>query len=283
MDADTLLNKLDRIDDIPTLPTIVLELNKLLQDPDTPITEVADIIEKDQSIALKILKLVNSAFYGIHSKVSDISGAIIMLGFKSVQNAILSLSVIKSFSKRSGLHGFDITEFWKHSLAVAVTSKSLAQKSRKESPDNCFVAGLLHDIGKVILAQYFQDLFEKIWSTAQQDTLSFYDAEKKVSDIDHGTIGAHLAGNWQLPVSLIDAIKWHHEFKKDIENYNLLMIIYLSNIVVNSYDEDPECAIDISAMHPAAVKFMMDQLENIQDWYSSLANDIETAYQFFLE
>ena len=126
MDERQFLEKLDRIRDIPTLPSIVLELNKLLQDPDTSVTRISQIIEKDQAIALKILKLVNSAFYGFKSKISDIHNAVIMLGFNAVRNAIVSVSVIEAFAKKLRLEGFDITDFWKHSLAVAVTSKSLS-------------------------------------------------------------------------------------------------------------------------------------------------------------
>ena len=283
MNAEAILKHLDHIEDIPTLPTIVFELNELLQDPDTPITEITDVIEKDQAMSLKILKLVNSAFYGFQSKVDDIANAIILLGFNTVRNAILSLSVISAFNDKNSLEGFDITDFWKHSLAVAVISKSLAQKTRKGSPDGCFVAGLLHDIGKVIMAQYFQELFGKVWTAARQDTLSFYDAEKKVSDIDHGSIGAHLAEKWKLSSDFINTIKWHHEFQPEIEGVNLLLIIYLSNIIVNSYNEDPECNVDISGMHPAAVSFMMDQIENMQDFYSGLTAEIESAYAFFLD
>jgi HD-like signal output (HDOD) protein len=133
------------------------------------------------------------------------------------------------------------------------------------------------------MAQYFQELFEKVWTATRQDTLSFYAAEKKVSDIDHGRIGAHLAAKWQLDSNFINTIKWHHEFQTEIDGFNLLLIIYLSNIIVNSYNEDPECNVDISVMHPVAVKFMMDQIENLQDFYSGLASDIESAYQFFLD
>ena len=116
MNAEAVLKKLDHIEDIPTLPTIVFELNELLQNPDTPITEITDVIEKDQSMSLKILKLVNSAFYGFQSKVEDIGNAIILLGFNTVRNAILSLSVISAFDGKKGLEGFDITDFWKHSI-----------------------------------------------------------------------------------------------------------------------------------------------------------------------
>ena len=179
MDEQQVLKKLDRIKEIPTLPTIVFELNKYLQDPDTSIKTVCDTIEKDQAITLKILKLVNSAFYGFKSKISDLRNAIVLLGYNAVRNAIVSLSIISSFSKRVTLIDFDISQFWKHSLAVAVTSKNIAQLSKKESPDNCFVGGLLHDIGKVILAQYFHDLFEKVWTTLQDEHISFYEAEQK--------------------------------------------------------------------------------------------------------
>ena len=284
MDEQQILDKLDRIKEIPTLPAVVFELNKYLQDPDTSIKTVCQTIEKDQAITLKILRLVNSAFYGFKSKISDLRNAIVLLGYSAVRNAIVSLSVINSFSsKHVALLNFDITQFWKHSLAVAVTSKNIAQLSQKESPDNCFVGGLLHDIGKVILAQYFQDLFEQVWTTLQDKHISFYEAEKIKLPIDHTIIGAHLASKWQLPEGLIDAIRWHHEFQPQSKNANFLRNIYLANFIVNSYDIDPELRLDISKMHPDIVKFMMNMMEDIGDWYSGLTGEIEAAYAFFLE
>ncbi len=283
MDEQQILKKLDRIKDIPTLPTIVFELNKHLRDPDTSIKIVCDTIEKDQAVALKILKLVNSAFYGFRSKISDLRNAVVLLGYNAVRNAIVSLSVINAFPKRVALMDFDISQFWMHSLAVAVTSKNIAQLSKKESPDNCFVGGLLHDTGKVILAQYFPDLFESVWSTLQNEHLTFYEAEQRELPIDHTKIGAHLAAKWQLPRGLVDAIRWHHDFQPESKSANFVQNIYLANIIVNSYDIDPELRLDLSKMHPEVVKFMMDMMEDVGDWYSGLTAEIESAYEFFLE
>ena len=283
MDEQQFFTKLDRIKDIPTLPTIVFELNKLLRDPDTSIKTVCDTIEKDQAITLKILKLVNSAFYGFKSKISDLRNAVALLGYNAVRNAIVSLSVINSFPKDVALMDFDITLFWKHSLAVAVTSKNIAQLSKKESPDNCFVGGLLHDTGKVILAQYFPRLFEAVCSTLQNEQISFYEAERKTLPIDHTKVGAHLAGKWQLPEGLVDAIRWHHEFQPELKSANFVRNIYLANFIVNAYDLDPELRLDLSQMHPDVVKFMMNMMEDIGDWYTGLTDEIEAAYSLFLE
>ncbi|MGD2098643.1 MAG: HDOD domain-containing protein [Desulfobacterales bacterium] len=283
MDEQQVIAKLDRIKDIPTLPTIVFELNKYLRDPDTSIKTVCDTIEKDQAIALKILKLVNSAFYGFKSKISDLRNAVVLLGYNAVRNAIVSLSVINAFPKRVKLMDFDISQFWKHSLAVAVTSKNIAQLSKKESPDNCFVGGLLHDVGKVILAQYFQNLFETVWSTLQKEHLTFYEAEQKSLPIDHAKIGAHLAAKWQLPQGLIDAIRWHHDFQPENKSANFVRNIYLANFIVNAYDMDPDLRLDLATMHPEIVKFMMNLMEDVGDWYTGLTDEIEAAYSFFLE
>jgi putative nucleotidyltransferase with HDIG domain len=258
-------------------------LNKLLRDPDTSIKTVCDTIEKDQAITLKILKLVNSAFYGFKSKISDLRNAVALLGYNAVRNAIVSLSVINSFPKHVTLMDFDITLFWKHSLAVAVTSKNIAQLSKKESPDNCFVGGLLHDTGKVILAQYFPELFEAVWTTLQKEEVSFYESERKTLPIDHTKIGAHLAGKWQLPEGLVDAIRWHHEFQPELKSANFVRNIYLANFIVNAYDLDPELRLDLSEMHPDVVKFMMNMMEDIGDWYTGLTDEIEAAYALFLE
>jgi putative nucleotidyltransferase with HDIG domain len=283
MNEAQVLQKLDQIRDVPTLPTIVYELNKLLQDPDTSIAKISQTIEKDQAMALKILKLVNSAFYGFKTKISDIRNAVVMLGFNAVRNAIISLSVIGAFPKKTSLRDFNIADFWKHSLAVAVTSKNLSLKTRSNSPDNCFVGGLLHDVGKVIMAQYFLELFSSAWSTMQNDITSFYEAECKCLSTSHPVIGAHLTQKWQLPQGLVDAIRWHHEYQTEAQNVEFMRIIYLANIIVNSYNDDPECLIDLSSLHPDARKFMMTAMDSIGDWYSGIIAEIEQAYAFFLE
>jgi putative nucleotidyltransferase with HDIG domain len=282
MDEKQILDKLDRIREIPTLPSIVFELNKLLQDPDTSVARISQTIEKDQATALKILKLVNSAFYGLKSKVSEIRSAVIMLGFNAVRNAIVSVSAIEAFANKIKLPDFDITDFWKHSLAVAVTSKSIAYSTRLNSPDNCFVGGLLHDVGKVIMAQYFQNLFAAVWTASKRESISFYEAEQKLIPTNHAMIGARLASRWQLPPGLVEAIQWHHDCHFEPQNAEVALIIHLANTIVNSYNEDPECVIDFSALHPGARKLMMGALKNIGDFYSSIADEIEAAYAFFL-
>ena len=283
MDEQQFLKQLNKIKDIPTLPTIVFELNQLLENPETSIVKVSETIEKDQAVTLKILKLVNSAFYGFKSGVSDIRHAVVMLGFNAVRNAIVSVSIINALPKGLLFQDFEMGAFWKHSLAVAVTSKNIAQKAGVGSPDNCFVGGLLHDVGKVIMAQYFQDMFIKVWTYMQKECLSFHEAEQHELAVDHAMIGGHLARRWSLPEGLIEAIRWHQDFQPEIPNAKFVMIIYLANILVNSYDENPECAIDMATLHPNAVKFLMDQLEDIADWYYGLTDEIEAAYSLFLD
>lgn len=283
MDESQIYKKLDQIKELPTLPTIVFELNEHLQNPETSIAKVSETIEKDQAMALKILKLVNSAFYGFRSKVSDVKNAVVLMGFNAVHNAIISVSVVNALPKTLLFQDFEMIEFWKHSLAVAVTSKNIAQKAGVQSPDNCFVGGLLHDVGKVIMAQNFTDEFVKVWTLMQNEYLSFYDAEQRELPVDHTKIGAYLADRWQLPKGLIDAIRWHHDFQPDNGNAGFMMNIHLADILVNSYEDNPDCTIDMGAMHPEVVKFLMAQMENSFDWYANLSDEIEKAHAFFLE
>ena len=283
MNSKTMMKKLERIEDLPTLPTILFEVNRLLEDINTSAKVLSDTIEKDQSMVVKILKLVNSAFYGFRSRISDISNAVVLLGFNTVRNSVISVSIIKAFSGKNALKGFDIADFWRHSIAVAVTSKRLAEKCRVEAPDNCFVAGLLHDIGKLILSQYFQDLFTRVWITAQKENLTFYEAEKKEISVKHPEIGSFLAKRWQFPDHLVDAIKCHHAVRKSVSNYDLLLIVYGADIIVNHCAMEPEKSIDISAVHPDAVEMLGAYMGNIDEWYEKLKDEIESACEFFLK
>jgi len=282
MDSKTILKKLDRIDDLPTLPLIALEVNKMLQDYDTSISKLAQTIEKDQAMVPRILKLVNSAFFGFRSKIGSISHAVILLGFNTVRNAVVSISIIDTFSKnKEALEGFDIAEFWKHSLAVAVISRYLAEKTRLQSPEDFFTGGLLHDIGKIILFQYFQDLFKKVWISAKENKLSFYDAEKKEIPITHARIGGYLAKRWQLPESISDVIQYHHAFSKNANSLNLLMAVHVADIIANSFMPGQKNKLDFSLIYPDALSLMKPQLETVSNWFPEISKEIESACQFF--
>ena len=282
MDSKTILKKLDRIDDLPTLPTIAMEVNKMLRNYDTSISKLAQTIEKDQAMVPRILKLVNSAFFGFQSKISSISHAVVLLGFNTVRNAVVSISIIDAFSgDKESLEGFDITKFWNHSVAVAVISRYLAEKTRLQPLDDFFTGGLLHDIGKIVLFQHFQDLFKKVWISAKDNNLSFYDAEKKEIPITHARIGAYLAKKWQIPGSLVDVIQYHHALSKNAKDFNMLMTVHVADIIANSFMPGQKGKLDFSLIHPDAASAMKPQLESVSNWFPEVSPEIESACQFF--
>lgn len=283
MDSKTILKKLDRINDLPTLPAIALEVNKMLQNYDTSIRTLSEKIEKDQAMVVKILKLVNSAFFGLRSKVSNIPNAVVLLGFNTVRNAVVTVSIMDAFKTKEVSNGFAIADFWTHSVAVAITGKYLAEKTRLHEPDDCFIGGLLHDMGKVILAQHFEDSFKKILKSAEEKNLSFYAAEKTEISFGHAPIGGHLAKKWQLPTGLLDAIRHHHTLSKSAMDQNLMLIVHVADIIVNTYKADSKVPLELYEIYPDALKLMMDPLDTVSDWYPKLTEEIESACEFFLE
>ncbi len=283
MDSRTFMKRLDRIDSLPTLPAIAMEVNNMLQDYNTSIKDLTKTIEKDQAVVPKILKLVNSAFFGLESKISNISRAIILLGYNTVRNAVISVSIIDMLSGEKGLEGFDITDFWRHSISVAVTSKYLAEKTRLHSTEDAFTAGLLHDIGKVVLVQHFQEHFRKVWTSSKENGLSFYEAEKREGPVTHARIGGYLAKKWQMPEGMVDAIRRHHGLTKTANDLDLLMIVHVADMIVNCFVTDQKDSLDFSAIYPDAAKTMETSLNTVSDWFPQVSEEIESACNFFLD
>jgi putative nucleotidyltransferase with HDIG domain len=281
MDKNTFLKKLDRIPDLPTLPVVAMKVNKMLQDHDVSINMVSKTIEKDQSMVSKILKLVNSAFYGFGSKINTISHAVTILGFNTVRNAVVSVAVIDAFSDKECSEGFSLLEFWQHSLAVAVTGRHLATRSRLIIPDEAFVAGILHDIGKLVLTQYFEDLFNQVWTRMKENELSFYEAEKELLPAGHAQIGGRLAKKWRLPQSLTEGLSYHHFYRKSAINVNLISVVHISDFIVNKYKVNGN-HVRIPEPHPAAAKMMKSELESVEDWFPEVRTEIDQACDFFI-
>lgn len=273
--------QIDRIRELPTLSAIVLKVNHMLQDLKTTSDQLSRVIETDQAMAVKILKLVNSSFYGFKSTISSINTAVTILGFNTIQHAVVSLSVMKSFALIKNLRRLDIRDFWNHSLSVAVISKYLADHSDKTLSSDCFTGGLLHDIGKLILAEYFPEHFEKIWSTTVESAISFVDAEKMENAVNHAEIGAYLAEKWLLPQPLVDAIRHHHSAFSS--GHSASAIIGVADSLVNTCCPDPEGRIELPDGLSDAPAFLLPQLQALSEWYPRLQGEIASACQFFTE
>jgi putative nucleotidyltransferase with HDIG domain len=283
-DAERILEKLEQIHELPTLPAIVIELNRKLQDHDTPVEELIKTIEKDPAIVLKILKMVNSAFYGYRSRVSNLQQAVVLLGFNTIRNAVLSVSIINAFKEEKPLEGLNMQEFWRHSVAVAVSAKQLAKTTGMVSPDDSFVAGLLHDVGKVVLFHFFRDLFEQIWHHMKSTRTSFFLAESETTPVDHTMIGGSLTRKWQLPDTLVDTIRHHHQPVPDSENYKMQTVIHLADTIVHYFDGDACYSLDALAdtLNETALKAIEPALSSVYDWYPQLSDDIGEACDLIL-
>ncbi len=282
MNSNAIIRKLDRIDDLPTLPAIAMEVNRLVEEGGVSAKNLSQIIEKDQALAAKLLKLVNSVFFGIRAEISNVSHAIAFLGNNMVRDAVISVSMINLFSSVNLLAGFDIKNFWSHSISVAITSKHLAEKTGATHPEKCFMGGLLHDIGKVILCAYFSDLFEKVWKTYHAGDLDFYETENREIDTNHSEIGGAVAERWKLPPHMIDAIRRHHDLGEDVSDYDLLKIVHLSDVVVNRFAIDPGGEAVRPAPHPDIVEELGSYADSYGEWFPEIAEEIESACSVFL-
>lgn len=227
-----------KVDKLPTLPYIVTTLTDLLRSPNTSAADVHKVIMKDQSLSSRILKLVNSAFYGFSERISSISHAIVILGFNTVKNIALTASVFDMFpTEGAGAGGFDRKGFWVHSLACAGTARIIATKARIPNPEDIFVAGLLHDVGKIVLDQFVHEKFATIMQMVADENILIREAEIKVLDgINHSQIGALLATKWKLPSALVQIIAFHHRPEMGDQMMKAISCVHLADILVRSLD-----------------------------------------------
>ncbi|MBN1522765.1 MAG: HDOD domain-containing protein, partial [Candidatus Aureabacteria bacterium] len=230
------------LDALPSLPIIAHKLMTVIEDRRTAAKDLAEVISKDPAMTAKVLKLVNSSFFGFSSKISMVSRAVVVLGFNTIKNLALGISVFKTAkSMESGKTGLDMERFWEHSLAVAAGARLIARLTRYKLPEEAFVAGLLHDIGKIIFNQYMPEEFTKAIEMSLKENIHLEKAEMHFIGADHEVAGDYLADRWKLPYAIRKAISQHHnpplhELGVDAEMLKLICIVSLSNTLCKMKD-----------------------------------------------
>jgi len=232
MEQEFKIEVIKSIKRLPTLPIIFEKVLETIDDPRSSARILEDTIKNDQSISAKVLSMSNSAYYGYAKRVSDLSRAIVILGFDMVKNIALSVSVFSMFPHDSESTTFDKEKFWLHSIACGYLGKIIADYSNYSEPDKAFIACLLHDIGKVVLLSHFERDFLDAIKLMDTEKINLRDAEKRIFGFDHAEVGSWLGEKWDFPEELLSAIKNHHNPERSpIRHANLTCITSLANII----------------------------------------------------
>ncbi len=207
MTQEELRSIVDGIAALPTLPEVANKLVGLLSDPDASVDEIVETISKDPATAAKVLRLTNSAYYGLPRSVANIRHAVLLLGMRTTRNLALGLSVVKVFGKDGKRGGVDYRLFWRHSVGAAYVCRMLGERVGDGDVEMLFLVGLLHDIGKLVIAHHAPDVMMGVISKAKAEGIRIFEAEKAVFDTTDAEVGAWLCERWRLPARLIEAIR----------------------------------------------------------------------------
>ena len=199
---------LKSIQNIPAFPVTAQRVAELMKDPDYSVSQVVNVIKYDPSITANILKICNSAYFGVR-KISTLHNAVVFLGQENIIRAIQVSGISRFFKRNVSGYGLQAHDLWKHSVGVALMTQILSRKISGRDDSTLFTAGLLHDIGKTILSEFVSDSSQKILDLVDQG-YSFLKAEEEVIGMNHAEVGGRIAQNWNFPPEIRNAIKFHH-------------------------------------------------------------------------
>lgn len=257
IDLDTVIRSIRQL---PSLPAVVAELQSSMEQEDIDVHLLAAKITLDQALTAKTLRLANSSFYGMQSQVTSIQQAITVLGFNSIRTLVTACSVTGSFMPGPG-NRFDFQAFWRHAIGTAVAARALAPHLG-HNPDTAFTAGLLHDIGALVLATSFPQLYQDAVAYRGSHDCATRDAERAVFGLDHALVGRTLAAYWKFPPAIQQAVASHHDdaYPLEVDNgggkASLALTVHMANLVAHALDlsgVDDELAPPLSQQAWAAL------------------------------
>ncbi len=219
-----------KIQSFPSISGVATRILKLLDDPDSSAEDVQKVLRLDPGLTANILKLTNSAYFGLPNKVGSVQQAVVMLGWKRLVKIVLATCVNAVLDKP--VPGYDLPpgELWRHSVAVSVTAEGLMKELNLDVDDEIFTAALLHDLGKLVMGEFVAEDLESIRSTAEKG-IPFPVAEREVLGTNHAEIGAMLLESWSFPTRLVGAVRWHHEPDSAEPPSALIDIVHVANVL----------------------------------------------------
>ncbi len=237
MDPDVRLVRIRRyIETMPALPVTVGKVLEVCNNPKASPVDLNRVISVDPVLMARVMRLINSAYYGLSGKVTSLVRAIIMLGLNTVKNLALSTAVMENLGRGENFRALHAQGFWRHSLAVGVASKLIATQRNVASKEleEYFIAGLLHDIGKIPINAVFEDEFLEVMAHSDRERTPLFVTERELLGLDHASVGRLIAKTWKLSPEVIDAISSHHEaLEYEGDHKDLVYTVVLANHFAN--------------------------------------------------
>jgi two-component system cell cycle response regulator len=255
---DELLNRLRNVSNLPSLPAVALRVLELVRRDDVRIADVANVISSDSALSAKLLRTVNSSFYGLSKQVGTISHAATLLGLQSVKTLALGFSLVSIVQARPG-EAFDFSRFWRQSLYTAVAARLLANRVAPKQREEAFVAGLLSDVGTLVMHRAIGREYDELLAASNGNQIELVRLSRERFDLDHAQVGAMLAEHWQLPPLLVEMIRQHHNLDDPaVKSRSLVEVVHVGVICAQVFAAGVNGLLQ-SARYELQSRFALDE------------------------
>lgn len=280
---DKKLNQiLAKVDSFPAMPGAGTQLLALLEEPDTTVSEIEEILRYDPGLTANILKLANSAYFGIPSKVGSLKQAVILLGLNRLIQLVVASCVSAVMDK--AVDGYDLPagDLWRHSVAVSIAAEALVKDKKKHGSKDVFTPALLHDVGKLVLGSFVREELKTIKGIAAKG-VPFVVAENMILGTDHAEVGALILARWNLPAEVVNTVRWHHDPDSSDASDLQMDVVYLANLLCQTSETSGEAggdAVELSSKVIDRLGIQLDQFESISAKVARWVDELSGALAF---
>lgn len=260
---------LQQFNNVKTLPQVAIRLSKLISDETSNMHDFEKMIRMDPTLVVRLLRLVNSPYYGLQQKLENISRAVVFIGMKNLRNMIVTDAMKDIFSNGSDEKLFSRRQLWLHCTATSICSQLISERIFGQKGENAFLCGILHDVGMIVEDQVAEDMFLKSCRAYKQNSKSITDYEREILGTDHCEVGYLLAQDWNVPEEVQEGIAHHHEKLSDVLPSSVTGITQISIYIVTKMNYPPMNGLDAVISTPLAAHIR----ENM-DEYKALARDL---------
>jgi len=271
-----------KVQSFPSMPATGAKMLRMLQNPETTVDEIEDVLRRDPGLTGNVLKLANSAYFGIPSRVASTRQAVLLLGLKKLIQLVIASCVNGAMDKPVPGYNMAPGNLWRHSIAVSIASEALVKGKKNIEVEDIFTPALLHDIGKLILGHFVKEDQAAIEKIASQG-VPYVVAENMVLGTDHAEIGAQILTQWSFPCDVVDAVRWHHDPDFPEKPGPAIDIVYLANLLCQTDGAGNEKETDCAELSPAVIERLgleVSQFDEIKTSVAQWVDELSDALTF---